>query len=413
VFGDTYKSGLKVKSTFFMKTKHFIFFFVSLLLFSCQKQQKDYPWIVNVNVENITKPNPYPIQTGYFSVSDTLLVQFAEGNLQYKDSSFRFAPSQLHCCHIRGLNNDNYEDLLSFASSGFRNHYPNNSSLIDTFQIDTIVSTLFHGRNTPDDVTWKPYCDTVKIKEQWIRIDSIIPYYKIDSILYLYTYKIKDSTIILIDKDSAYLNTDTVRISSNPPYKKDTIRIDTVADDVYIDVIVPYVTELNDSSGVKMLYSEISNIDNTQYDWGVRHKINDTYWRTLTIKEWDYLLYRRKNAKQLLGQARIEGLNGLLLLPDSWQGVEGIVFISSPEEASKNIYTIDEWHRMEAAGAIFLPAGGFWQSNEVSFVGLYGYYWSSSLYYVFFAQKGIAQYPIDGEYKTVPSPTCISVRLVR
>lgn len=396
-----------------MKTKHLIFIFVSLLLFSCKKQQEDYPWIVNINVENITKTNPYPIQTGYFSVSDALLVQFAEGNLQYKDTLFRFAPSQLHCCHIQGLNNDNYEDLLSYASSGFRNHYPNNSSLLDTFQIDTVVSTLFYGGNYLDSITWNPYYDTVKINQQWTRIDSIIPYYKVDSILYLYTYEIEDSAIVLIEKDCTCLNIDTLKQSIDIQFKNDTIRIDTVANKVYIDVIVPYVTELNDTSGVVMLYSEITNIDNTQYDWGVRHKINGMDWRTLTINEWDYLLYRRKNAKQLLGQARIEGLNGLLLLPDSWQGVEGIVFISSPEEASKNIYTIDEWHRMEAAGAIFLPAGGFWQSNEVSFVGLYGYYWSSSLYYVFFAQKGIAQYPIDGEYKTVPSPTCISVRLVR
>jgi len=245
-----------------MKAKYYILS-VSLLLLSCKKQQEDYPWIVNVNVENITKPNPNPIQTGYFSVSDTLLVQFAKGNLQYKDSTFRFAPSQLHCCHIPGLNNDDYEDLLDYDSIWFR-------------------------------------C-----------------------------------------------------------------------------------------------------------------KINDTYWRTLTIKEWDTLLYHRNNAKQLLGQARVEGLNGLILLPDSWQGVDGVLFTPSPKEASENTYTIDEWHRLEASGAVFLPMAGFWQSNDISFVGLYGYYWSSSLYYVFFAQKGISIYPIDGVYETSQAPLHISVRLVR
>ena len=244
-----------------MKIRNCIFI-ISLLLFSC-KNQEDYPWIVNINVKNIAKPNPYQIQKGYFSVSDSIQVQFAKGNLQYKDSSFRFAPSQLHCCHIPGLNNDDYEDLLNYDSIWFR-------------------------------------C-----------------------------------------------------------------------------------------------------------------KINDTYWRTLTIKEWDTLLYHRNNAKQLLGQARVEGLNGLILLPDSWQGVDGVLFTPSPKEASENIYTIDEWHRMEAAGAIFLPAAGYWQNNQVSFVGHYGYYWSSSSYYVFFAERGISVYPIDGDYNTVPFPIRISVRLVR
>ena len=244
-----------------MKIRYCIFI-ISLLLFSC-KNQEDYPWIVNINVKNIAKPNPYQIQKGYFSVSDSIQVQFAKGNLQYKDSSFRFAPSQLHCCHIPGLNNDDYEDLLNYDSIWFR-------------------------------------C-----------------------------------------------------------------------------------------------------------------KINDTYWRTLTIKEWDTLLYHRNNAKQLLGQARVEGLNGLILLPDSWQGVDGVLFTPSPKEASENIYTIDEWHRMEAAGAIFLPTAGYWQNNQVSFVGHYGYYWSSSSYYVFFAERGISVYPIDGDYNTVPFPIRISVRLVR
>ena len=244
-----------------MKIRYCIFI-ISLLLFSC-KNQEDYPWIVNINVKNIAKPNPYQIQKGYFSVSDSIQVQFAKGNLQYKDSSFRFAPSQLHCCHIPGLNNDDYEDLLNYDSIWFR-------------------------------------C-----------------------------------------------------------------------------------------------------------------KINDTYWRTLTIKEWDTLLYHRNNAKQLLGQARVEGLNGLILLPDSWQGVDGVLFTPSPKEASENIYTIDEWHRMEAAGAILLPTAGYWQNNQVSFVGHYGYYWSSSSYYVFFAERGISVYPIDGDYNTVPFPIRISVRLVR
>lgn len=244
-----------------MKIRYCIFI-ISLLLFSC-KNQEDYPWIVSIHVENIVKPNPYQIQKGYFSVSDSIQVQFAKGNLQYKDSSFRFAPSQLHCCHIQGLNNDGYEDLFAYTSSSF--------------------------------------CGS----------------------------------------------------------------------------------------------------------------IDGENWRMPTITEWDHLLYHRKNAMHLMGQARIEGLNGLILLPDEWRGVDGISFVSSPKEASENIYTIDEWHRMEAAGAILLPTAGYWQNNQVSFVGHYGYYWSSSLYYVFFAERGISVYPIDGDSSTVPSPIRISVRLVR
>lgn len=258
VFGDTKKRGLQSIVHFFMKIKYCIFI-ISLLLCSCKKQQEDDSWIVNIIVENIVKPNPYLIQTGYFSVSDSLQVQFAKGNLQRKDVTYRFAPTQLHCCHILGLSNEGYEDLFPYESS----------------------------------------------------------------------------------------------------------------EDLY--------------------------------------EIDGESWRTLTITEWNHLLYHRKNARLLMGQARVEGLNGLVLLPDSWQGVEDLVFVPSPKEASENIYTINEWHRLEAAGAVFLPTAGFQRSDEVSFVGLYGYYWSSSLYYVFFAYRGISVYPLDGEY----IPTHISIRLVK
>ena len=44
-----------------------------------------------------------------------------------------------------------------------------------------------------------------------------------------------------------------------------------------------------------------------------------------------------------------------------------------------NHYTIAEWARMEASGAVFLPASGLrGLYNEVSDVGFCGFYWSST-----------------------------------
>lgn len=102
-------------------------------------------------------------------------------------------------------------------------------------------------------------------------------------------------------------------------------------------------------------------------DWGSNQIGDDApnTWRTLTYDEWNYLLNRRPNASSLKGVACVSGVNGLILLPDNWICQNEITIISGfynyfGSECYGKVQTIsaDRWSKMEAAGAVFLPAAG-------------------------------------------------------
>ena len=148
----------------------------------------------------------------------------------------------------------------------------------------------------------------------------------------------------------------------------------------------PYMTSTNSS-----IYGNgISDIIGTNYDWGVYNKISNGgnlkgLWRTLSYSGWDYLISKRPNASQKYGLACVSGVNGLVLLPDSWTLPSGLLFTSGvagsvgPEYyKSVNMYTLSEWSKMEANGAVFLPAASSRDGANVIYVGSDGYYWSSS-----------------------------------
>lgn len=128
------------------------------------------------------------------------------------------------------------------------------------------------------------------------------------------------------------------------------------------------------------------------YDWG-RNKI-DTYapnvWRSLTIEEWMYLLEYRQNAALLYGLARVNGVNGCILLPDSWECPDGMAFKTGPagyvedfDIASYQNFSKEDWVKLEKSGAVFLPAAGFRIGKDyITAVQQIGYYWLSSKYEV-------------------------------
>ena len=141
-------------------------------------------------------------------------------------------------------------------------------------------------------------------------------------------------------------------------------------------------------------YSEYYNSDNdiagTNYDWGVYNAISNGenqvgLWKTLTHDEWEYLTETRANASGKKGVASVNGVNGLILLPDEWTLPEGILFknglandAGSEFYATVNNYTASEWSKMEANGAVFLPAAGYRYRTYVNDVDSYSYLWSSS-----------------------------------
>lgn len=131
-------------------------------------------------------------------------------------------------------------------------------------------------------------------------------------------------------------------------------------------------------------------------DWGKTVSDSVVTWRTLSKREWKYLLKKRKGAESRLGVAKImlsddttAYVNGLVLLPDNWTCPQGLAF--RPGMASGrsihaygmyNTYTIAQWKEMERAGAVFLPASGFRWGAMVEVDGVMGYYWSRSRYSV-------------------------------
>ncbi len=148
-----------------------------------------------------------------------------------------------------------------------------------------------------------------------------------------------------------------------------------------------------------------NDITGTNYDWGVYNAISNGgnqagQWRTLTRSEWDYVISHRPNARYLRGTATVNGVNGLILLPDnriSQIGVvftygenglillpdyrilpTGVVFTYGENDWSQNTYSASDWSKMEANGAVFLPATGGRDGTNVIFFGVYGFYWSIS-----------------------------------
>ena len=123
-------------------------------------------------------------------------------------------------------------------------------------------------------------------------------------------------------------------------------------------------------------------------DWGTNKIGTDARrtWRTLTEDEWLYLLDSRPSASTLQGIAQVNGVNGLILLPDDWTCPTGITFTSGLSDGSVEAYgqyqtfSADQWSKLESAGAVFLPAAGYrhrYDSN-VSGVQDRGYYWSAT-----------------------------------
>ncbi len=131
-------------------------------------------------------------------------------------------------------------------------------------------------------------------------------------------------------------------------------------------------------------------------DWGTNTIGTDTpnTYRTLTYEEWVYLLITRTDADKKQGVARIklyddgsQYANGLVLLPDDWTCPAGITFKSGyASEYSEQAYadyqtfTLSDWQRLEAAGAVFLPASGGRFGSGVYDVQYNGYCWSATPY---------------------------------
>lgn len=130
-----------------------------------------------------------------------------------------------------------------------------------------------------------------------------------------------------------------------------------------------------------------SSTDNREYttfvDWGTNAISNGgkeaNLWRTLTKDEWGYIFQNRDNATTLYGLSSVDGINGMIILPDDWQGLLGISFTAGKSDFAQNTYSLEQWSMMEQSGAVFLPCGGYRTTTEgLQGVHSYGNYWSAT-----------------------------------
>ncbi len=122
-------------------------------------------------------------------------------------------------------------------------------------------------------------------------------------------------------------------------------------------------------------------------DWGEQIIGPDTpnTWRTLTSDEWQYLCFSRNQAAQRIAIACVDGINGLILLPDSWGTPEGIDLrcgfsnmAGQSAFAQWQTISLKHWEKLQHAGAIFLPAAGLRIDSGVYTLQYDGYYWAAS-----------------------------------
>ena len=136
------------------------------------------------------------------------------------------------------------------------------------------------------------------------------------------------------------------------------------------------------------------------FDWGWSNIINgggNKQWRTPSESEFDYILNRRNSGNPIAGvlSARYirvqlgaagDAVKGLVLFPDHFVlptlEHSTITWNDINEENSPGVILHwDDWGKMEAAGAVFLPAAGYRKGTNVTLAWENypeGYYWTST-----------------------------------
>ena len=121
----------------------------------------------------------------------------------------------------------------------------------------------------------------------------------------------------------------------------------------------------------------LTSTDNADYEWstdfqGTLNGHND--WYTLSNDEWIYLFQIRTNASSLYGTGTVNGVNGVIILPDGSE----LSINTSHNSWSNNTIDAATWNSIyEAEGAVFLPGAGRRSGTGVGYIGA-GVYWSST-----------------------------------
>ena len=125
--------------------------------------------------------------------------------------------------------------------------------------------------------------------------------------------------------------------------------------------------------------------DGAFVDWGLNYIHGEVpgLWRTLSLDEWTYLFSGRQRATELWGVAQVEGVSGIIILPDRWNPTDELPFVVGLNKngfAEQQSLSAEQWQRMEELGAVFLPAAGGRDGARIasSHIDSVGWYWSST-----------------------------------
>ena len=145
---------------------------------------------------------------------------------------------------------------------------------------------------------------------------------------------------------------------------------------------------VNNNYGNYYAYGQVDYSLNDQTgkaDWGYNPISNggnaENLWRTLTKDEWDYILnIRYVDSGIRFAKAKVNEVNGLILLPDSWSASIYELQNTNNTDASYDSNTIDltSWnYTFENNGAVFLPLSGYRNNGSTYSIGN-SYYWTTS-----------------------------------
>lgn len=301
--------------------------------------------------EPLPEPDPTPTPAegiGVFTVAEGKTVAFAAGNLQYN------AAQGSHYCANGSVQQGTWRfaehqyDYIGYDSMNISQSY---DGWIDLFGWGT--SGYNNTANDPSALRYQPL-ETATSEVSTVLIDSV-------------------------------LNCETVEITGECEWEY------TYADATYNQYGYGPSTNMTDGN----LMGTSAN-----YDWGVYNAISNAgnqagLWRTLSSAEWDYLFNTRKNAQFLWSQGTVNGVVGVIILPDNFKKPSDISWTYRANNWTTNTYTTEQWATLEALGAVFLPASGLREGAYVGGVQYDGYYWSSSYYnsdfayYLYFGSYGL------------------------
>ena len=125
-------------------------------------------------------------------------------------------------------------------------------------------------------------------------------------------------------------------------------------------------------------------------DWGANPISNGgntpNQWRTLTKDEWNYVFNSRSTTSGIrYAKARVNYVNGIILLPDDWDASYGGLNLTNDGNAyyENNPISSSYWEsNFESHGAVFFPVTYHREGTTINMsntLGM-GYYWSSSYY---------------------------------